>query len=248
MRYKPQIHHRRSIRLKGYDYSQPGVYFITICIAGRRCLMGCVSDGVMELSKYGRIAKKHWIELPNRFSGIELGEYVIMPNHMHGIVRIHDVGVPVGASLADARNADDFNNRARASRAPTDARNDVDNFDTGIKNVGASLADARDMANLNNRARASRAPTYTRNTANLNNRARACRAPTNLGDVVGAYKSLVANEILTIFKQNNEHMGKFWQRNYYERIIRDQESVRIISEYITNNPVNWEKDTYYKRH
>ena len=227
MRYKPQIHHRRSIRLKGYDYSQPGVYFITICIAGRRCLLGCVSDGVMELSKYGRIAKKHWIELPNRFSGIELGEYVIMPNHMHGIVRIHDVGVSVGASLADARNTDDFNNRARASRAPTDAR---------------------DMANLNNRARASRAPTYTRNTANLNNRARACRAPTNLGDVVGAYKSLVANEILTIFKQNNEHMGKFWQRNYYERIIRDQESVQIISEYITNNPVNWEKDTYYKRH
>jgi putative transposase len=67
-----------------------------------------------------------------------------------------------------------------------------------------------------------------------------------LGDIIGAYKSLVANACLDIYKLNNETMGKLWQRNYHEHIIRDEQSYWKISNYIINNPVNWQTDKFYK--
>lgn len=71
--------------------------------------------------------------------------------------------------------------------------------------------------------------------------------PKTVGDIVGAYKSLVANDCLKIFKQKyvDEMMGKLWQRNYYEHIIRDEQSYQRISEYIINNPKNWKEDQLY---
>ncbi|HSV89276.1 MAG TPA: transposase [Bacteroidales bacterium] len=76
----------------------------------------------------------------------------------------------------------------------------------------------------------------------LFNKTTARVAPT-VSDIVGAYKSVVANECLKTFKTNNETMGKLWQRNYYERIIRDEKSYLEISDYIINNPANWDKDS-----
>ena len=70
-------------------------------------------------------------------------------------------------------------------------------------------------------------------------------APTTIPDIVGAYKSLVSNGCLEIFKTNNQTMGKFWQRNYYENIIRNEQSYQKISEYIINNPTNWQCDKFY---
>ena len=75
-------------------------------------------------------------------------------------------------------------------------------------------------------------------------------APTNtaiisVGNIVGAYKSMVANACLEKYKSKNQTMGKFWQRNYYEHIIRDEQSYQRISNYITNNPSNWENDKFY---
>ena len=72
-------------------------------------------------------------------------------------------------------------------------------------------------------------------------------APTAVGDIVGAYKSLVANGCLDIYKSKNEIMGKLWQRNYYEHIIRNEQSYQTISEYIINNPAKWENDKFYKQ-
>jgi REP element-mobilizing transposase RayT len=77
------------------------------------------------------------------------------------------------------------------------------------------------------------------------NRAEVNPAPT-IGDIVGAYKSLVANECLKIYKSNNEMMGKLWQRNYYEHIIKNESSYKTISEYIINNPQEWAKDKFYR--
>lgn len=88
--FDPERHHRRSIRLKGYDYSQAGAYFVTICTQGRICLFGDVVNDQMELNDAGRLMESAWLDLPNRFPAIELDEFVVMPNHMHGIIVITD--------------------------------------------------------------------------------------------------------------------------------------------------------------
>jgi putative transposase len=92
--YNPNIHHRRSIRLKGYDYSQAGLYFITICVQNRVCLFGdIIANGEMILNDAGMMVKNEWWKLSDRFNNIELHDYVVMPNHFHAILEI------VGATL-----------------------------------------------------------------------------------------------------------------------------------------------------
>jgi len=86
--YNPNIHHRRSIRLKGYDYAQAGLYFITICCQDRAHLFGEISDGVMILNEYGKIAFAEWENSINIRDNICLHDFVVMPNHIHGIIEI----------------------------------------------------------------------------------------------------------------------------------------------------------------
>ncbi|MCF6178868.1 MAG: transposase [Geopsychrobacter sp.] len=88
MKYQPEIHHRRSLRLKGYDYAQAGFYFVTICAHARQCLFGEIVDSKMQENDYGRIVKAEWMRSADIRAEIELGEFVVMPNHLHGIVSI----------------------------------------------------------------------------------------------------------------------------------------------------------------
>ncbi|MDQ0637989.1 putative transposase [Pedobacter sp. W3I1] len=170
MKYNPLIHHRRSIRLKGYDYSKAGAYFITICCENRIHRFGKVSGNEMILNKSGTIAYNEWINLADRFSNFELDVFQIMPNHMHGIIVLSDISSPVGATLAVA---------------PT------------------------------------------------------------IADIVGAYKSIVSNACLNLYKSHDKTMGKLWQRNYYEHIIRDERAYQNISNYIINNPSKWNEDKFH---
>jgi putative transposase len=87
-KFDPNKHHRRSIRLPEYDYSQAGAYFVTIVAWHRECLFGEVIDGKVVLSKFGLVAQQQWENLPTRFPNIDLGASMIMPNHMHGIIEI----------------------------------------------------------------------------------------------------------------------------------------------------------------
>jgi putative transposase len=113
MAYNPNIHHRRSIRLKGHDYSQPGLYFITICCHNRQCLFGEIvgaenflpdidySDKInsrqkMILNDAGKIANEYWLEIPKHFNNAILHEHVVMPNHIHGIIELSGVDNVVG--------------------------------------------------------------------------------------------------------------------------------------------------------
>jgi putative transposase len=111
MSYNPARHHRRSIRLRGYDYSRPGYYFITICIHDRTkrlfadipveagSVIGAGSkpapttEPALYLTEYGKIVHYTWNDLPNHISGITLDEFIIMPNHIHGIIRITGAGL-----------------------------------------------------------------------------------------------------------------------------------------------------------
>lgn len=93
MVFNADIHHRKSIRLKGYDYAQSGLYFITLCIENRTCLLGEIKqlDAKplhMVVNSYGEIVKNTWLDLPNHVSNIALHEFIVMPNHIHGIIEI----------------------------------------------------------------------------------------------------------------------------------------------------------------
>ncbi|MEA2109997.1 MAG: transposase, partial [Pseudomonadota bacterium] len=94
MTYNPDIHRRRSIRLKGYDYSQAGAYFVSICTQNRECLFGEIVNRDMVLNDAGRMVESVWGELPIRFGHIELDQFIIMPNHIHAIFMLHRRGEP----------------------------------------------------------------------------------------------------------------------------------------------------------
>jgi len=177
MKYDPEIHHRRSIRLKGYNYSQAGTYFVTICTHNRECIFGTILDDKMRLNDVGQMVQASWEQLPQRFP-IELDAYVVMPNHFHAIVII----------------------------------------------VGAPLVGAPDRAGTR---RAGTRP-----------------APTMLGDIIGAFKSITTNECIRGVREFNwPHFDKrLWQRNYYEHVIRNEEALNRIREYILNNPLRWMLD------
>jgi REP element-mobilizing transposase RayT len=113
-KFDPQKHHRHSIRLKGYDYSQEGAYYVTIVTWRRDFLFGEIVNQEMMLSKRGQIADACWREIPNHFPHVELGAYVIMPNHMHGIIFIKD------------------GRRGAIYRAPTDDAN-IEKFGEPVK-------------------------------------------------------------------------------------------------------------------
>ena len=90
MKQDPGLHHRRSIRLPGYDYSQAGAYFVTICTQNRRCLFGNVVNVEMVLNHAGRVVAESWQWMGEQYEHVELDEWVIMPNHLHGIIVISE--------------------------------------------------------------------------------------------------------------------------------------------------------------
>ncbi len=196
----PEKHHRRSIRLPGYDYGQIGAYFVTLCTQGREC--------VLEDPIVSGIITDVWHALPRWFPSIELDEFVIMPNHSHLVTWIFQAGpgVDAGAQGAGARPA------------PTGP------------NVGATLAVAPGAVAETNRTWVIPQPT----AVNL--------APT-LGDVIGSFKSLVFKVYLDWIEANDPtRRAKFWQRNYYEHVIRNETELYVIRRYIRENPLRWALD------
>ncbi|MHC1707343.1 MAG: transposase [Bacteroidales bacterium] len=125
-KFDPEKHHRQSIRLQAYDYSQPGSYFVTLCTYGREFLFGNIENGTMILNSFGQIARDALLKTPEIRQEIQLGEFVIMPNHVHGIVNIIEktinhstVGAyghtPVGANC----NSPQQSNRHSPPRSPS---------------------------------------------------------------------------------------------------------------------------------
>ena len=116
MPYNPEIHHRQTLRLQGYDYSRPGLYFITICTQHREVLFGDVVDGRMVLNAGGRIAQTCWLDIPNHFPHAILDEFVIMPNHVHGIIMITELnGNDGGGGETGAKNISPYQEQKQSS-------------------------------------------------------------------------------------------------------------------------------------
>jgi len=217
MTFNSKIHHRRSIRLKGYDYSQPGLYFITICCQDRINRFGSVENGEMVLNEFGHIARIEWQKLTERFFDMDLGAFQIMPNHIHGIILLKDT--PAGTGFTPVQNEMKPQNEMKRQNAMKP------HYTMEFQNIDGICATEHNL----------------KTTIEATERV----APTAVPDIVGAYKSLVANGCLAIFKSYNQTMGKLWQRNYYEIIIRNEKSYQHISEYIINNPSKWQNDKFY---
>ena len=185
-KYDPRKHHRRSIRLKGYDYRNAGAYFVTICTKNRICLL---DDPIVK-----GIINDVWLALPSWFPTIILDEFVIMPNHIHFILWLTNVGV----SLADTPRGTGARLGTGASPVPT-----------------GWVIPKPEKINLK----------------------------PALGDVVGAFKSLVFKVYLDWVKIHDpSRRAKFWQGNYYEHIIRNERELNAIRQYIIDNPKKWDMD------
>ena len=185
-KYDPNIHHRRSIRLGWYDYSQDGWYFVTMCTRNHTCMFGNILNDQMRLNKAGVMVGTWWRKVGGKFPSVRTDEYIIMPNHFHGIVNI--VGAaPCGRPI------------------------------TGNNNV---YGQPRDESGQPHGV-----------------------APT-LGDIVNWFKTMTTNQYIRGVKQNgwSPFAGKLWQRNYYEHIIRNEEELNHIRQYIADNTLNWRTD------
>ena len=221
---------RKSIRLRGYDYRKDGYYFVTIRVRKKKCLFGTIVDGMMYLNHAGKMVEDEWLLLTKRFPHISLDEYVIMPNHMHGIIVI---GNPdTRASIKDAptsvRAAFMAARVSMAARGPViDAREFV------LNNADMDSCSNTDM-HMKTKTRASikDAPTFTE----------------TLVQIIGAFKSITTNAYIRGVKQNGwpTFDRQLWQRNYYERIVRYDGSLDRIRSYIFHNPFKWEQDTYHQ--
>ena len=121
-RYNPNIHHRKSIRLKGYDYSQAGLYFITICVQNREYLFGKIENAKMELNDAGRMVATEWFKLTSRYDNIKLHEFIVMPNHFHAILEIVGATLVVAQNNTVAQNNADMGNGQPQEVAPTNKK------------------------------------------------------------------------------------------------------------------------------
>jgi REP element-mobilizing transposase RayT len=171
MKYNPKKHHRRSIRLKGYDYSRPGWYFITINCKNRARLFGEVKDKKMILNEAGHMLELQWLALKDRYWNVALHQYQVMPDHFHSILEI-----------------------------------------TAVAAVASTAASPQKRITL--------------------------------GDIIGAFKSIVTVEYVHGVQQFGwlRFEGKLLQRNFYDRILRGEKSRQRVAKYINDNPKNW-RDT-----
>jgi REP element-mobilizing transposase RayT len=170
--------------VQGYDYTQAGAYFITICTRDRECLLGKVVNGEVQLNDTGRLVESVWLQTATVRPNIDLDAFVVMPNHFHAIFFIHESpGLPGATHRV----------------APT--KNYSSSADKPCRPAGSK--------------------------------------PRSVGAVMAQFKSLVTKRI---HNTRQYRCGSIWQRNYYEHVIRDEESLNRIREYIFTNAVRWDLD------
>lgn len=224
--YDPKIHHRRSIRLKNYDYAGKGLYFITLCTAQRKNLFGQIINGELFLNPLGEIAKEEWAKTPEIRDNTSLGEFIIMPNHMHGIISIdYQISKP--------------------------GKDEIGKFHSPSHTIGAIIRGYKGAT-----------------TKRIHQLIREIKESGRTGESLFALKENPASQESELgeflfdratgewlFEPDTGELqfaptaaallsgeGSIWHRNYYEKIIRNERAFRNISNYIINNPANWEKD------
>jgi len=171
MQFDPAIHNRRSIRLSGFDYSRPGHYFVTFAVREMECIFGEVAGGKVVLSDFGKIADEEWQRTFELRPELAKDAYVIMPNHIHGIIRI----------------------KTQMER-PRGSRLSIPGTPAGT-----------------------------------------------IGAIMAQYKTIVTKRVNHLRRIQGRTL---WHRNYYESVIRDDQALERIRNYISKNPAKWEQDKF----
>jgi putative transposase len=264
--------HRRSIRLPTYDYTQSGAYFITICTQNRQRFFGDVKNGVMCLSDCGRTVDQTWRDLPSRFPWIITDTFQIMPDHIHAIIWIHhpvdgkgptrairrgeshspllethsSLGVNTYHESSSSSENTGHNTDAMAS-AKNDGHDEGSTVDECDVKIGARDL-TRDTWNPTTGERGSRNPRTDKRDIqkgewDLKKKKGEWDSPLQCGTskTVG---SIVRGLKIPVTQWARQSMGiqNVWQRNYFERIIRSQQDLESIRQYIINNPADWRAD------
>lgn len=177
-----------SARLKHYDYSSNGEYFITICTKNREYFFGEIINGVMKLSEIGKIAQQFWQEIETLHNFIELDEWIIMPNHIHGIIFIKN----------------------------------IPHRDTPMQCRDTPVACLYK---------------YKHGNDNEQQRKFGQLQRYSVSSIINHYKGFLKR-----WADKNNYRYFYWQKNYYEHIIRSEGELNRIREYIFYNPLNWEQD------
>jgi putative transposase len=235
-----KTHTRKSIRYKGYNYAGSGLYFITICVYKRELLFGEINNYEMNLNKIGNLVKNEWLKSESLREELTLDEFIIMPNHIHGIVQFI--------------MQDDIQDRLSKDCALTSSSS------VGAQGI-APLHSQYLTPGLDKQAHSS-APLHSHPAPELDMRAHSSaplhrpfpmlgldkqahggaplnRPPKSLGSFIAGFKAATTKSV-------NVERGKLgypvWQRNYYEHIIRNEDELYKIREYIRGNPMKWEYD------
>jgi len=249
MRYK--IH--KQYRLPEYDYSQGGMYFITICTQNRIKYFGDVINEKMELNNIGITANKFWLEIPKHFQNIILDEYIIMPDHVHGIIFI-DKDIP---AKNECRECDEYDEHDE-HRCDVDVGGGV-GVDVGTGHCpvpvpvpinekineifGIGQCRGTTLSGTTGTTRTGQCPVPT-NTTNTNEYSTFGHVlPQSISTIIGSFKSICTKTI----NQKYPNLKFGWQTRFYDRIIRDETALNNIRNYIYNNPFKWELDRNNKQ-
>ncbi|HUT16412.1 MAG TPA: transposase [Anaerolineae bacterium] len=192
----------QSTRLRSWDYAAAGWYFVTICTRGGECSFGDVIDGQMRLSPIGDVACRYWVGTPEHVENVTLDSFIVMPNHVHGIVIIEK---KARSGCQDATGSDGCRDVASPGARPSACNVSTDTVESRHHCMPRILPKAG-----------------------------------SLSAIVRSYKAAV-----TRCCRQNGYSTFAWQPRFYDHIIRNEESVRRMREYIENNPLKWELDKYH---
>ena len=216
-------------RLPGWDYTSPGYYFITICIRDRLCVLGEIRNGKVHLTPAGIIAEKYWRVIPSHFPSAGLDAFIIMPNHMHGIIQIVETPDSGGSKPCHHPPVEtpDQGGSKPCHHPPVETPDQggskpchhppVETPDSGVSTTIDHFSVSPDESKFKNKQ----------------------WKPGSLGVIINQYKRICTIEI-------RKHLPSFqWQPRYYDHIIRTEEDLNRIREYIIFNPLKWTEDKYY---
>ena len=239
---------RKSPRLKNWDYTSSAAYFVTICTKDRHHYFGSIENEKVRLSRTGIVADILWYEIKNHASNVTLGEFTVMPNHIHGIIILDNTKTTTNSRGSD-KGGEDGNivdgkpvdskevgrdvGRDVACNVPTDVP--ANDTDPKSGNVPIHNTDPH-SGNIHNN---NRIP--PENNPYIKNEwmAEISPKPNSLSTIVRSYKSAVTKHC------NRLELPMAWQSRFHDHIIRSDEAYHKISEYIRNNPLNWKEDKFF---
>ena len=222
--FNPAVHHRRSIRLRGYDYKREGLYFITVCTKKRECFFGMIKNNKTFLNNTGKIANAYWQAIPQHFPQVILHEHVVMPNHVHGIIEL---------------NVRAYNNPSVGVRHEPSVGT---RHEPSVGTRHEPSVGTRHVVSLQPQQPTQPSQYAPRTRCVMSQRQNAFSKPIagSISVIIQQYKSSVKR-----WCNKNGVENFHWQSRYHDHIIRNERSFRAISNYIATNPEKWQDDTFH---